>query len=107
VALSVIPPVILSLLIYLQTQSEASWSVSLAGFVGYHFFWVSELLGPFKTAFYLLMENSQFEWVRIIYPGVVIALYYRVHWESGHSSLEALWSRINPIHHSRKSSRLS
>lgn len=106
VALSVIPPVVLSLLIYLQTQSEASWSISLASLIGYHFFWVSELLGPFKTAVYLLMENSQFEWARIVYPGFVIALYYRIHWESGHSSLEAFLSRINPIHHSRKSSRL-
>lgn len=107
VALSVIPPVVLSLMIYLQTQSEISWIVSLTTLLSYHLFWISEILGPFKTVFYLLMESSQFEWSRIVYPGVIIALYYRVHWDPHHSTLEVLWSRINPIHHPRKSSRLS
>jgi len=107
VALSVIPPVILSLLVYLQKRSLLCWSISLSSMMGIHFFWISEILGPFKTSFYLLIENPHFEWFRIIYPGFVIALYYRLNWEPQASSLKKILSRINSIHHSRKSSGLS
>jgi len=106
VALSVIPPVFLSLMIYLKEKATWIWSLSLTLMVSYHFFLVSEILGPFRTSIYLLVESPHFEWFRIVYPGIVIALYYRLNWELHLSTLDRLGLRINSVHHSGESSRL-
>lgn len=103
VTISIIPAVLLSVLIYHNTQSLLQWSLSLATMVFYYVFMVNEILGPFKTVIYLLAQDYRFEYLRALIPACAIALYYRSQYEPTQTSL----SGINAIHHAWKSGRFA
>lgn len=95
VTVSVIPPVVFSVLIFYKTRSVFEWALSLSSMVFFHLFLINEILGPFKTYFYLFAHDYRFEYLRFVYPACTIAAYYR--WQLG----------VNTIHHPWKRSRFA
>ena len=103
VTLAIIPAVVLSTMIYDIHRKTWQWSLSLSFMVFFSLFGINEILNPFRTYIYLLAEDYRYEYLRAVFPALVIALYYRMHYEpSGRAYLG-----INTIHHAWKSSRFS
>jgi hypothetical protein len=103
VTMSVIPAVVLSVLVFFKTRNVFNWVLSLFGMIFFYCFLVNEILGPFKTYFYVLAQDYRFEYLRAIEPACTIALYYRLNYEPQGRAL----SGINAIHHAWKSRRLA
>jgi hypothetical protein len=103
VTISIIPAVVLSTLIFFKTRNVSDWSLSLFSLLFFNCFLVNEILGPFRTYFYLLAQDYRFEYLRAVFPACSIAVYYRLNYEpQGRAFLG-----INSIHHAWKSSRFS
>lgn len=98
VAVTIIPAVLLSTLIYDQTRSALQWSLSLFFMVFFYLFLINEILGPFQTYFYLLAHDHRFETLRALVPGFTLAAFYRLYYVPEGNSL----SWINTVHHSWK-----
>jgi len=103
VTLIVVPAVVLSTLVYDKTRQIYYWSAALAVMAFFYFFIINEILNPFQTYLYLLTEDYRYEYLRIVFPALVIGLYYRVNYEPAARA----YLGINAIHHSWKSSRFS
>lgn len=103
VAISIVPAVLLSTLIYDTTRKVSQWAFSLWFLIFFQLFLVGEILGPFHPYINLLTHDNRYEYLRALVPALTVAGYFRMNYEpKGRSYLG-----INSIHHAWKSGRFS